>query len=114
MKAVVIAGISIILAISLIMFICTVEVKKRVTNVFRCKRCLKLNRELKKACEHCKNPMQAGLVYKSTFFGKRNCKNKAGNLDLRIMKKYINIDMSIWGLLILTAIAFIVIAAICI
>ena len=114
MKAVIIAGISTILLILLIMFICTVEVKKRVINVFRCKRCLKLNRELKKTCEHCGNPMQSGLVYKSTFFGKRDCKNKVSNLDLSIMKKYINIDMLIWGLLILVAIALLVIVVICI
>lgn len=99
MKIYLIIALSILLLVLLIMLACTFKVKNKIIEQFRCKRCLKINNILKSKCEYCREGMPKGYVYKSTFFGRRNCKNEQGYFDMSITTKYVKTDILIWSLL---------------
>lgn len=99
MKIGIIILLCIILVVLLIMLACTFKVKGKITEQFRCKRCLKINNTLKNKCEYCRELMSKGYVYKSTFLGRRNCKDGHDYFDLSVTTKHIKTDIYIWSTL---------------
>lgn len=97
MKIGIIVALSILLVILLIMLVCTYKVRGKVTEQFRCKKCLKINNTLKNRCEYCRELMSKGYVYKSTFLGRTDCKDEHGYFDLAITMKHIKLDIAIWN-----------------
>ena len=100
---------SLLFLLSVAMMLATLKVKDTIKESFRCKHCKRLNKTNSGKCLHCgEEAMPKGYVYKSTFFGKTNCKNKEGHFDYKKTEFAIKREVATWVVVIIALCAVIV------